>query len=141
MHGSGASHDSMTEPETDTVTGDVAPAGEGGPLTGPETRYPNGYQEGGGTLNQLYVTSRDSFNSALSQIQATTARVDQIQPTMVDLIARLAYVERLMTGTERGRHSKDVTESKPVNGLSVFQEKNQNHSEIGRRKSQRSWRN
>ena len=109
MHGSGAQHDSMTEPETNTVAGDAAPAAEAGPLNGQETRYPNGYVEDGGTLNQLYITSRDSYNSAIAQIQATTARVDQIQPSMVDLLARLANVERLMAGTERGRHSKDVT--------------------------------
>ena len=115
VHGSGASHDSMTEPETDTTTGDAAPA-----EVDPETRYANGYTEGGGSLNQLYITSRDSYQAALAQIQATTARVDQIQPTVADLLARLVNVERLMAGTERVRHSKDVTESKPVNGLSVF---------------------
>ena len=125
VHGSGAYHDSMTEPETYTTAGDAVPAAEENPLAGQETRYPNGYEEDGGTLNQLYVTSRDSYNSALSQIQATTARVNQIQPALADIIARLVNVEstvgaRTMAGTERVRHSKDVTESKPVNGLSVF---------------------
>ena len=32
VHGSGAYHDSMTEPETDTVAGDAAPAAEAGTL-------------------------------------------------------------------------------------------------------------
>ena len=88
MHGSGAQHDSMTEPETDTVAGNVAPAAASGPLAGQETRYQHGYVEDGGTLNQLYITSRDSYNSALAQIQTTTSRVDQIQPTMVDLLCK-----------------------------------------------------
>ena len=102
VHGSGASHDSMTEPETDTTTGDAAPA-----EVDPDTIYENGYMEGGGTLNQLYITSRDSYRTALAQIQATTARVDQIQPTMVDLLARLAHVERLIPSSTETDTSDD----------------------------------
>ena len=111
-----------------------------------ETQYAHGFAEGGGTLNTLYAMARDSYTNAMTEVrsvrellqtqtqridtnelqgQATSTRANQMQQAIADIVSRLANVEstmgmRLMAGTYRTRHTRDVTESKPVNGLAVF---------------------
>ena len=74
--------------------------------------------------------------------QASANMLNQIQPTVADILGRLAIVEAamgrgIMAGTDRPRHSRDVTESKPVNSLAIFSEKRHSLFVTGQQNLQR----
>ena len=97
-------------------------------------------------MNTLYIMSRASYINAMYRhisvgelIQAQIPRLEtrellahassnmlnHMQPTITDSLTILVNVESamgrgIMAGTERVRHSRDVTESKPVNALAIF---------------------
>ena len=109
-------------------------------------RYSAGFTAGGGNLDTLYNMTRYATHGLRTQVMAMstnaeeaslradahetnigTARqqIEQLQQTLQNTLTRILHLEaalgsRMASSMDSSRNKRDVTESKPVNGLPMF---------------------